>query len=69
MIGVSVRVTVDEQKCQGHTLCAMSAPEVFSLREEDGHSYVADENVAPGQEASARNAAASCPERAIVILG
>ena len=63
-----MRVRVDEGKCQGHTLCAMSAPQVFSLREEDGHSYVASEEVAPEQEANVRNAAASCPEQAIVIL-
>ena len=63
-----MRVRVDEQKCQGHTLCAMSAPEVFSLREEDGHSYVASEEIDLEQEANVRNAAASCPEQAIVIL-
>jgi ferredoxin len=63
-----VRVKVDEQKCQGHTLCAMSAPQVFSLREEDGHSYVENEEVAPADEADVRNAALSCPEQAIAIL-
>jgi ferredoxin len=63
-----VRARVDEQKCQGHTLCAMAAPQVFSLREDDGHSYVVNEQVAPEDEADVRNAAASCPEQAITII-
>ncbi len=36
-----MRVYVDEAICQGHTLCAMAAPEVFHLRDDDGHAYVA----------------------------
>jgi ferredoxin len=63
-----MRARVDEQKCQGHTLCAMVAPDVFSLREDDGHSYVPNEHIAPEDEAAVRNAAASCPEQAIVIV-
>ena len=35
-----MRVRVLEDVCQGHTLCAMSAPEIFDLREEDGHAVV-----------------------------
>jgi len=63
-----VRVIVDEGRCQGHTLCAMSAPQVFSLREDDGHSYVMDEKVADGERQAVRTAAASCPEQAITIV-
>jgi ferredoxin len=62
-----VRVRVDEDKCQGHTLCAMSAPQVFSLRDEDGHSYVTSEDVAAEDERAVRIAVASCPEQAITI--
>ena len=63
-----MRVKVDSTKCQGHTLCAMSAPQVFSLRDEDGHSFVENEQVAPEDEADVHNAAASCPEQAIVVF-
>lgn len=63
-----MRVKVDDTKCQGHTLCAMSAPHIFSLGEDDGHSYVTSEEVAPEDEVDVRNAAATCPERAIVIF-
>ena len=62
-----MRVRVLEHVCQGHTLCAMTAPEVFKLREEDGHSYVDSEHVAEGQQDAVRRAAIGCPERAIVV--
>jgi ferredoxin len=63
-----MRVHVDENICQGHTLCNMVAPEIFSLRDEDGHAYVtvAGELTA-GQEELARKAAATCPEQAITL--
>jgi ferredoxin len=62
-----VRVRVDDAACQGHTMCAMTAPEVFGLREEDGHAFVLVEALAPEQEELARTAAVGCPEQAIVI--
>ena len=34
------RAVVDPELCQGHTLCNMAAPDIFQLREEDGHAYV-----------------------------
>jgi ferredoxin len=33
-----MKVVIDADLCQGHTLCALSAPEVFGLGEEDGHA-------------------------------
>ena len=33
-----MKVHVDPERCQGHTLCAMIAPEVFQLDDVDGHS-------------------------------
>ena len=62
-----MRVRVLEHVCQGHTLCAMAAPEVFKLREEDGHSYVESEEVPDHQQEAVRRAALACPERAIVV--
>lgn len=63
-----MRVRVDESLCQGHTLCAFSAPEVFHLREEDGHAYVAVEEVPADQEHAVLQAIDGCPERAIVLV-
>lgn len=62
-----MRVKVLDDVCQGHTLCAATAPEVFHLREEDGHAYVVDEEVAPELEDKVQRAAIGCPEQAIVI--
>lgn len=64
-----MRVRVDPDVCQGHTLCTLAAPEVFLLREEDGHAYVPTEEVDPEREEAVRRAAAGCPEGAITVEG
>jgi ferredoxin len=46
----------------------MMVPQVFNLREEDGHSYVEDETVPPELEESVRKAALACPEGAIKVV-
>ncbi|MCA2207770.1 ferredoxin [Nocardia sp. JW2] len=63
-----MKVRVDSARCQGHTLCAMTAPRAFQLSEIDGHSSPVDEDVPPDQEDQVREAAHSCPERAIEIF-
>ncbi len=62
-----MRVRVDQDVCQGHTLCSLAAPDLFLLREEDGHAYVLTGEVPPGREDVARKAVATCPEGAISI--
>ena len=62
-----MRVHIDPDVCQGHTLCHLAAPDIFLLREEDGHSYVASPEVRPEQEQVVRKAVATCPEGAITI--
>ncbi|GAA2120911.1 ferredoxin [Actinomadura sp. LD22] len=62
-----MKVRVDPEVCQGHTLCAMNAPDLFALRDEDGHAYAVDEEVPAGKEDLARDAARTCPEQAIVL--
>lgn len=62
-----MQVRVDEEKCQGHGLCRLSAPDLFFARAEDGHAYVKDATVPLGQEDLAVLAADSCPELAIEI--
>jgi ferredoxin len=62
-----MQVRVDEERCQGHGLCRLSAPDIFFAREEDGHAYVKSEDVAAGQEDDAQLAADSCPELAIEV--
>ena len=63
-----MKVHVDPERCQGHTLCAMIAPEVFQLGEVDGHSTaVIDGEIPADLQEKAREAVRSCPEQAISI--
>lgn len=62
-----MKVSVDAERCQGHTLCAMIAPDSFVLDDLDGHSSPVSEVVPPEHEAAVKEAAHSCPEQAIVI--
>ena len=64
---MSPRVVVNAELCQGHTLCNMAAPELFQLRDEDGHAYVVVDELTPEQVPLARKAEAGCPERAITV--
>ena len=62
-----MKVWVDPQRCQGHTLCAMIAPKMFQLSDVDGSSSAVSELVPVDQQDMVREAARSCPEQAIVI--
>jgi ferredoxin len=62
-----VKVKVDPTRCQGHTLCAMQAPDAFELDDVDGHASPAGETVPAGQETQVINAVRSCPEQAISV--
>ncbi|HUO36436.1 MAG TPA: ferredoxin [Mycobacterium sp.] len=62
-----MKVWVDAQRCQGHTLCSMIAPDSFQLDDIDGHSSAVHDVVPPDQEDLVREAAHSCPEQAIFV--
>ena len=62
-----MKVRVDQERCQGHTLCAMIAPDMFELNDIDGSSSAVTEEVPPDQIDAVREAAQSCPEQAILI--
>ncbi|MGP2441532.1 ferredoxin [Streptomyces sp. JW3] len=63
-----MRVRVDPERCQGHTLCWMHAPKVFELSETDGHSSAVQEEVPDDQQDQVVEAVRSCPERAISVF-
>ncbi|OMC41423.1 ferredoxin [Mycobacterium sp. GA-1841] len=63
-----MRVEVDPSRCQGHTLCAMIAPEIFELDDTDGHAHVAVDVVPAEYHEQVHEAVRSCPEQAIHIL-
>ena len=62
-----MKVRVDHDRCQGHTLCAMIAPQMFELSDIDGSSSPVTEVVPADQEELVREAVQSCPEQAILI--
>lgn len=62
-----MRVFVDPQRCQGHTLCNLTASDIFSLDETDGHSQAIGGDVPSDQEPAVRIAVAGCPEQAISL--
>ncbi|WP_197380308.1 ferredoxin [Mycolicibacterium mengxianglii] len=62
-----MKVWVDGAKCQGHTLCAMIAPDSFELDDVDGHASAVHEIVPADQQDAVREAAQSCPEQAIIL--
>jgi ferredoxin len=62
-----VKVWVDSERCQGHTLCSMIAPDSFQLSDIDGSSSPVNEVVPADQQDQVREAAHSCPEQAILI--
>ena len=63
-----MKVRVDPQICQGHTLCAMTAPDLFELSDIDGHASAVNEDVPADQETLAKEAARTCPEQAIILF-
>ncbi|OBK83473.1 ferredoxin [Mycolicibacter sinensis] len=62
-----MKVWVDPERCQGHGLCKMIAPDSFDLDDIDGHSTAANEVVPADQQDLVREAARSCPEQAIIL--
>jgi ferredoxin len=62
-----MKIAVNTQKCQGHTLCTLAAPDVFDLHDEDGHAIVKvkDGLVPSSLHSSAERAITTCPEQAI----
>ncbi|HEX4189500.1 MAG TPA: ferredoxin [Marmoricola sp.] len=62
-----MRLTVDHDKCQGHSLCANIAPDLFELDDDTGQATASPDPVPDALLPSARQAASSCPESAIGV--
>lgn len=61
-----MKVSVDNDLCQGHARCNALAPEIFAL--DDLGFCALESTVVPVElEAAARTGADACPERAITI--
>ena len=62
-----MKVWVDPERCQGHTLCSMIAPDSFALSDIDGSSSAINEVVPADEQGRVREAVHSCPEQAIIV--
>jgi ferredoxin len=63
-----MRIELDRNVCQGHGVCQMTAPNLFTLSDEDGLAIQPQNPIAPEFQDEARLAAASCPERSLRII-
>ena len=61
-----MRLRIDSTLCTGHGRCYTLAPALFDC-DDEGFGQVVVEQLGPAQEADARRAAASCPERAVLL--
>jgi ferredoxin len=61
-----MRVTVDQDLCEGCAICVDTCPEVFEMDDEDT-AKVKLETVPPEVEDDCREAADQCPTEAITI--
>jgi ferredoxin len=63
----TLKIRVDQDKCQGHARCKSLAPELFELDEYGNAHEVGDGTVPKGLEDKAWLAQTNCPEIAIDI--
>lgn len=59
-----MKLSVDSERCQGHSLCCMSAAEIFDIGDE-GVAVVLQQPATDEQCQLALDAALNCPEQAI----
>jgi ferredoxin len=61
-----MKVHVDPESCQGHLRCIQYAPDVFEV-DDLGYASTSAATIPNEREEAVRQAAATCPERAITI--
>jgi ferredoxin len=59
-----VRIEVDRQRCEGHGMCEVVAPQYFAL-DEEGNLTVLAADVAADDEENVRDASMACPVAAL----
>lgn len=62
-----MRITVDTDRCCGAGQCALTAPELFDQRDEDGVVVLLNATPSADQRAAAEEAAQVCPAAAIAL--
>jgi ferredoxin len=64
-----VRITVDGESCMGHGRCYQMAPDLLTY-DDEGYVTIRDQviDVPPAQVEDAEEAAATCPEGAVLLI-
>lgn len=65
-----MKVSIDQQRCQGHGRCYLLSPDLFEPEDDYGHAMVILAGAATDDSAveeQLENAARSCPESAVVV--
>jgi ferredoxin len=62
----TIVVDVDRDRCQGHGLCSIAAPEIYEL-DDDGYCVTGRVELPADQLTQARGGAMNCPEMAITV--
>jgi ferredoxin len=61
-----VRIELDRDRCEGHAMCEVAAPEFFSI-DDDGDLTVLHHEVSPTDEAQVHAAILGCPVAALKL--
>jgi ferredoxin len=64
---LTMKVTVEQDKCASSGNCVMHAPEIFDQRDDDGVVELLNEHPPADQADNARKAESGCPALAIHI--
>ena len=64
---MTLKASIDWDKCEGHGVCARLAPEIFSV-DEEGNSDVLMEEVPENLRAKAMLAMRQCPTQAVSVV-
>ena len=63
-----MKVRIEDDRCHGHQMCAIAAPEVFGSDDYGNAILLIDgDDVPAALQAKTRRAEGNCPERAITI--
>ena len=62
-----MKVRVDDDRCHGHQMCAIAAPEIFGSDDYGNAVVLIDGDLPERLHSSARRAEGNCPERAIIV--
>lgn len=63
-----MKIVVDPDRCVGQGMCALYAPDIFVLSDEDGRAQPAMNEIPADMEEAVRQAARACPEQAISVI-